>query len=98
MSDKPPSSVLPKLSSYMYQGKPKAGDVVRLATGGPKMTVYHVDNTTHTEAEVTCAWFERLGSDSTTGFPLWGDLKRDKFAISTLVSADDGPDGRPKPL
>lgn len=45
------------------------GDVVRLKSGGPKMTVEHVDEELDL---VTCVWFENK------------DLKRDSFSATAL--------------
>lgn len=41
------------------------GDVVRLKSGGPKMTITALD-----ETEATCAWFNRNGRNQSDDFPL----------------------------
>ena len=41
------------------------GDIVRLKSGGPKMTVTELD-----EREVTCTWFDRNGRNKTNKFPV----------------------------
>jgi len=38
-----------------------AGDLVRLRSGGPLMTVEQVGKTTFDEDGVWCTWFERIG-------------------------------------
>lgn len=41
----------------------KAGDIVRLKSGGPKMTVEKVGETYMTgEQGVWCVWFEKIGN------------------------------------
>lgn len=54
----------------------KAGDTVRLKSGGPRMTIQEIGTMT-SETLIVCAWFE-----NTT-------VKRDKFEPEMLV-ADDG--------
>lgn len=41
------------------------GDVVRLKSGGPKMTILAMD-----ETQATCAWFNRNGRNQSDDFPL----------------------------
>ena len=41
------------------------GDVVRLKSGGPKMTITALD-----EAQATCVWFNRNGRNQSDDFPL----------------------------
>lgn len=40
------------------------GDIVRLKSGGPKMTITQMDETT-----ISCAWFDRNGRDQKNTFP-----------------------------
>lgn len=57
-----------------------AGDVVRLRSGGPLMTVEKVGKLAFTEDEaVWCAWFEREGSRQVA--------KRETFPPVTLVKS-----------
>jgi uncharacterized protein YodC (DUF2158 family) len=43
-----------------HRGQFKAGDVVRLKTGGPLMTIREVDG--YDPAMVTCIWYDRTMS------------------------------------
>jgi uncharacterized protein YodC (DUF2158 family) len=64
----------------------KVGDVVRLKSGGPDMTVAWFDNKSNrADAEpVVCVWF--TGS---------GRFGRARFAEASLVKSQDGPGGEP---
>lgn len=53
------------------------GDLVRLKSGGPLMTVEQVGKLSHTEEDaVWCVWFEKVGSKQT--------VQRDTFAPALL--------------
>lgn len=54
------------------------GDVVRLKSGGPKMTITALD-----ETEATCAWFNRNGRNQSDDFPL--------ATIEMFVPREDEP-------
>lgn len=41
------------------------GDIVRLKSGGPKMTIAAID-----EEEVSCTWFDRNGRNQMNDFPM----------------------------
>lgn len=41
------------------------GDIVRLKSGGPKMTITALD-----DASASCAWFDRNGRNQSDDFPL----------------------------
>jgi uncharacterized protein YodC (DUF2158 family) len=78
----------------------KAGDVVRLLTGGPKMTVERVDGA-YKSPRVFCVWFDvRLFNESggRLSIPQWGELRRGEFAACVLASENDDSTGRPIPL
>lgn len=44
----------------------KAGDIVRLKSGGPKMTILRADEATDSFA---CKWFDRNGKRHSDSFP-----------------------------
>lgn len=56
----------------------KAGDVVRLKSGGPEMTVYGWAN----DVGVTCQWFPYIDG----AYP---EVKHGKFSEASLVRVDE---------
>ncbi len=52
----------------------KIGDTVQLKSGGPIMTVEHIDEDNY----ASCVWFEK------------SDLKRNAFAAAVLSKASSG--------
>ena len=64
----------------------KAGDLVKLKSGGPVMTVEHAGEKAMTEEDlVWCVWFEKAGSKQ--------NLQRDTFAPAVLEMADESGSG-----
>ena len=63
----------------------KVGDVVRLKSGSPRMSVTKV-----TVDQVSCTWFD-MASDGRHG----GELQGGDFPSSTLVLAPDEPKSPP---
>lgn len=61
----------------------QAGDVVRLRSGGPAMTVENVgEQYMSTEVSVWCVWFERVGNKQV--------VQRDTFPPVTLEKVQPG--------
>lgn len=52
----------------------KAGDTVRLNSGGPLMTIYSIDSENQT---ALCEWFDKK------------DLKSSSFKLTSLMADDD---------
>lgn len=46
----------------------KIGDVVQLKSGGPEMTVYHIDNYQGTD-RCFCVWIDASGKEQRTNYP-----------------------------
>ena len=67
----------------------KIGDVVRLKSGGPAMTVNKVGNIEDGEPAVWCVWLE--GDKKTEEFFHPGTLERDQPAVATSVISDFNP-------
>lgn len=64
----------------------KPGDLVRLKSGGPRMTVERVGkDITGDGDEVSCVWTELVGKKTS--------VNRDAFPPVVLKSADDSPPG-----
>lgn len=62
----------------------KPGDVVRLKSGGPRMTVERVGKERHSdEEEVSCVWTEFDGKKQ--------NVKRDTFPPVVLIHVQDPP-------
>ncbi len=57
----------------------KVGDLVRLKSGGPVMTVSYAPGKTR----VGCCWFPVKGLDELT-VPIYGELTNAEFAVQTL--------------
>jgi uncharacterized protein YodC (DUF2158 family) len=60
------------------------GDVVRLKTGGPKMTVQRIGSGTDANAVVRCTWFEKsdeVGKE-------WAGPFNAEFPASTLTRCE----------
>jgi len=45
------------------------GDVVKLKSGGPAMTVTEVGNDMYDQAKVWCAWFTEKGDEKKGSYP-----------------------------
>jgi uncharacterized protein YodC (DUF2158 family) len=66
---------------------PCVGDIVRLVSGGPDMTVVHVKAATKDELEsVTCAWFDKPATDSVANMPC-----RESFPSAALLCCEEPP-------
>lgn len=48
----------------------KAGDVVQLKSGGPKMTVSWIDTDVTGDPVVHCSWFDATGNEHTGNWPV----------------------------
>lgn len=60
------------------------GDIVRLKSGGPNMTVNEVGQNENEGTFANCTWFSTPGSMN-NGDPFWGDIKEAGFSIKSLV-------------
>lgn len=83
----------------MENDGPKVGDIVKLRTGGPLMTVNRVKHMTKAnEAEVSCVWFDcklpiTSGVNATADFSpssppndqIWGDCHEMTFLVGAIV-------------
>jgi uncharacterized protein YodC (DUF2158 family) len=70
------------------------GDIVRLVSGGPKMTVVALkDDETTDRHQATCAWFPLSQVSSHDGTQIWDDLRKKDFDIQSLEVIDDEEEG-----
>jgi len=57
----------------------KIGNVVRLKTGGPCMTVESLSDSL--KDRVSCVWFKNHASEKD---PIWGEVTRARFEVQSL--------------
>ena len=62
----------------------KPGDVVRLLSGGPKMTVESINYSGEVQ-QVQCVWFHQIAIVEAGDGKLFGDVVRREFPVDILV-------------
>lgn len=65
----------------------KAGDVVTLKSGGPKMTVEEVV-VDQGRTICPCTWFINVSGAYSASTEIWGEKRQDDFRIEALVKVE----------